>query len=115
MSEWTKQELWDLVGEDYLEAYANQPIEEVLAQLALAHHENVRLKERIDYLYRHTRENVRDIDAKRNDKILEWVGRGLSDKSIANHLIDGVTPRIVERIRLAMGIKNPKGRSKKST
>ena len=114
MSELTKQALWDLLGEDYLEAYANKPVEEILAQLVQAHQEISQLKETVAYLYSHTRDSVRDIDPERNDKIKDWIERGLSDKSISNYLVDGITPRIVERIRLEMGVKKPKGRPKKS-
>jgi len=113
MSKFSKQELWDLLGEDYLEAYADKPVEEILAQLALAHYENAKLQEYVDYLYKHARESVRDIDPQRNNKIKEWVERGLNDKTIANHLIDDISPRVVERIRLEMGIKKTKGRPKK--
>ncbi len=75
---------------------------------------NVELQKRIDYLYKHARENVRDIDPNRNEDIRSWVEFGASDHRIATDLVDDITPKIVEKIRLEMGIKKPKGRPKKS-
>ena len=107
-------QLWELVGEFYVERYANESTEQILAQLAMAHQELADLRVQRDYLYKHARENVRDIPPSRNKDIEDWVKRGASDSLISKHLVKGISVKVVKNVRTQAGIKKPKGRPKKS-
>jgi hypothetical protein len=114
MSEYNIDELWELVGEHYLEHYASHTKLEILKELALLHQQLADLKKQRDYLYEHVRINVRDIDPDRNLKIEDWVKRGASDTAISKYLVKTVSPKVVKNIRTSLGIKKPKGRPKKT-
>jgi hypothetical protein len=114
MSEYNIDELWELLGEHYLEHYANDTKVEILKEIALLHQQIADLKKQRDYLYEHARINVRDIDPDRNLKIEDWVKRGLSDDFISTFLVKTVSPKVVKNIRTGLGIKKTKGRPKKT-
>jgi hypothetical protein len=114
MIEYKIDELWELVGEHYLEHYANDTKVEMLKEIALLHQQIGDLKKERDYLYKHARRNVRDIDPDRNLKIEDWVKRGASDEVISKFYVKSVSPKVVKNIRTSLGIKKPKGRPKKT-
>jgi hypothetical protein len=114
MSKYNIDELWELLGEHYLEHYANHTKLEILKEVALLHQQIADLQKQRDYLYEHTRENVRDIDPDRNLKIEDWAKRGLSDDFISSFLVKAATPKVVKNIRTSLGIKKAKGRPKKT-
>lgn len=114
MTEYNMDELWELLGEHYLEHYDSHTKLEVLKEIVVLHQQIADLQKQRDYLYEHTRANVRDIDPDRNLKIEDWVKRGLSDDFISTRLVKTVSPKVVKNIRTSLGIKKPKGRPKKT-
>lgn len=113
MTDLNIDEVWDLVGKHYLRHYEGHTKEDLLKQIAMLHQENADLQKERDYLYKHARENVRDIPPDRNSQIQDWIERGVSDADISAYLMKSVSPKIVKNIRLGLGIKKPKGRPKK--